>query len=381
MTNDTRKGGGTFAKFEKRWNSEASKDLLVQIQKASRMSIPVLILGESGTGKTLVARCIHELRAAKLGQSPEGPYEVVNMAGLPPDQAYREIFGSEGRVFTGAPETVHGAIDRAAGGTLFLDEVGDADPFLQGMLLRFLDTGKYRRLGGQVEIESSTEVIGATNKDLPQMVADGAFREDLYFRLRGLEFTVPPLRDRLSDLEAFVEELLKSLGGTPSNPTGVGQWQIEKSAVGLLREEEQQWPGNLRQLQRVLILGAVNAAERIEKKAQKRSYALTDAETPQVFSEADLQPTSAWRFQVRGPTMQEYDTVINGWLKTVDFMTLRKRYTDAVLASTKRNVTAAASVVGKDRGTLGRWLAEHEEWEEKKLAKLKGEAERQNGGE
>jgi two-component system nitrogen regulation response regulator NtrX len=163
----------------------------------------VLVVGESGTGKELVARELH-----RLGANPKGPFVALNSAALPHELVESELFGHERGAFTGANATRKGAFEAASGGTLFLDEIGDLPAAAQAKLLRVLEERKVTRLGGNKPIEVNTRVVAATHRDLEKEVAEGRFREDLFYRLNVHVLRVPPLRDRLSDVPALVEHLV-----------------------------------------------------------------------------------------------------------------------------------------------------------------------------
>jgi two-component system nitrogen regulation response regulator NtrX len=166
---------------------------------------PVLIVGESGTGKELVARELH-----RLGANPKGPFVAINSAALPHELVESELFGHERGAFTGANATRKGAFEAASGGTLFLDEISDLPAAAQAKLLRVLEDRKVTRLGGNKTIDVNTRVVAATHRDLEKEVAEGRFREDLFYRLNVHVLRVPPLRDRLSDVPALVEHLVAS---------------------------------------------------------------------------------------------------------------------------------------------------------------------------
>src|SRR6266576_846231 len=161
---------------------------------------PALIVGASGHGKELVAR-----ELPRLGPKPKGPYVALNSAALPHELVESELFGHERGAFTGANATRKGAFEAASGGTLFLDEIGDLPAAAQAKLLRVLEERKVTRLGGNKPIDVNTRVVAATHRDLEQEVAEGRFREDLFYRLNVHVLRVPPLRDRLSDVPALIE--------------------------------------------------------------------------------------------------------------------------------------------------------------------------------
>ncbi len=183
--------------------SPALKKLKEMIVRVAPVPSPALIVGESGTGKELVARELH-----RLGPNPKAPFVALNSAALPHELVESELFGHERGAFTGATATRKGAFEAASGGTLFLDEIGDLSPAAQAKLLRVLEERKVTRIGANKTIDVDTRVVAATHRDLEKEVAEGRFREDLFFRLNVHVLRVPPLRDRLSDVPALVEHLV-----------------------------------------------------------------------------------------------------------------------------------------------------------------------------
>jgi len=185
--------------------SPALAKLKEAIVRIAPVPSPVLIVGESGTGKELVARELH-----RLGANPKGPFVAINSAALPHELVESELFGHERGAFTGANATRKGAFEAASGGTLFLDEIGDLPAAAQAKLLRVIEERKVTRLGGNKTIDVNARVVAATHRDLEKEVAEGRFREDLFYRLNVHVLRVPPLRDRLSDVPALVEHLVAS---------------------------------------------------------------------------------------------------------------------------------------------------------------------------
>ena len=183
--------------------SPALSKLKEAIVRIAPVPSSVLIVGESGTGKELVARELH-----RLGANPKGPFVALNSAALPHELIESELFGHERGAFTGANATRKGAFEAASGGTLFLDEIGDLPAAAQAKLLRVLEDRKVTRIGGNKTIDVNTRVVAATHRDLEREVAEGRFREDLYYRMNTHVLRVPPLRDRLSDVPALVEHLV-----------------------------------------------------------------------------------------------------------------------------------------------------------------------------
>ena len=187
-------------------NSPALAKLKEAIVRIAPVPSSALIVGESGTGKELVARELH-----RLGTNPKGPFVALNSAALPHELIESELFGHERGAFTGASATRKGAFESASGGTLFLDEIGDLPLAAQAKLLRVLEERKVTRVGGSKTIDVNVRVVAATHRDLEKEVAEGRFREDLFYRINVHLLRVPPLRDRLSDVPALVEHLVGSM--------------------------------------------------------------------------------------------------------------------------------------------------------------------------
>jgi two-component system response regulator HydG len=208
------------------------------LQQAAPSTASVLLIGESGTGKELAARFIHE-----NSQRPKGPYVAVNCAALPETILEAELFGVEKGAFTGAVARKEGRFERASGGTLFLDEVGELSPSAQVKLLRVLQEGEVERLGGTQTIKVDVRLVAATNKDLPREVAEGRFREDLYYRLNVVEVRIPSLATRREDIPLLAEHFLKRYAAKNSKQVR----GFSDAAVGVL--ENYAWPGNIRELE------------------------------------------------------------------------------------------------------------------------------------
>jgi transcriptional regulator with PAS, ATPase and Fis domain len=200
----------------------------------------VLILGESGTGKDLLAQEIHA-RSPRAAQA----FVAVNCAALPENLIESELFGYEKGAFTGAAQQKKGKFELASGGTLFLDEIGDMNPVTQAKVLRALESRKIERLGGTQSIAVDVRVISATHRNLPAEIAAGRFREDLFFRLRVVSLELPPLREHRDDIPLLAEAFLK-LHGARHNRAG----RLSRAALDLLLRYN--WPGNVRELKNAL---------------------------------------------------------------------------------------------------------------------------------
>lgn len=229
--------------------STAMQTVFRMITRVLRNDLTVLILGESGTGKELVAEAVHN-----LGHRRTGPFVAVNTAAIPADLIESELFGHEKGAFTGAVARHVGKFEQAAGGTLFLDEIGDMPMQAQTRLLRALQSGTVRRVGGREEIQLDVRIIAATNKDLEPEIASGRFREDLYYRLNVVPIHMPPLRDRRDDIEVLARHFLQHAANE-----GLPRRQLTAEAVNLLRR--QPWRGNVRELKNFIYRLALLARE------------------------------------------------------------------------------------------------------------------------
>ncbi len=210
------------------------------IARLASNDLAVLILGESGTGKEVVARAIHA-----TGLRRTGPFVAINMAAIPRELIEAELFGHEKGAFTGAHSRNAGRFEQAAGGTLFLDEIGDMPLEAQTRLLRVLQSNEYSTVGGSQALRADVRVIAATHRDMRTLVADGRFREDLFYRLNVIPVTLPPLRDRRSDIAALVRHFVEAGRGS-----GLPDRQFAPAAMQWL--ERYDWPGNVRELGNVV---------------------------------------------------------------------------------------------------------------------------------
>ena len=219
--------------------SPAFNAALASMQRVAASSLPVLLLGESGTGKELFARAVHE-GSARAG----GPFVVVDCSGLAETLFESELFGYEKGAFTGAQARKIGLVETAQGGTIFLDEMGDVPLSMQVKLLRLIESGTYRRVGGVELRQSDFRLIAATHKPLERMVSEGRFRQDLYYRISAFPIVLPPLRARRDDIALLVDTFLRRAAGH-GKPLAV-------SSEAMARLAAHDWPGNIRELRNVL---------------------------------------------------------------------------------------------------------------------------------
>lgn len=221
--------------------SAKSRELQSRIGRVAEIDSSILILGESGTGKTTLARQIHEQSAQQ-----DGPFVAVNCASLPRDLIESELFGHVKGAFTGAVEHRAGRAEDADGGTLFLDEIGDLPIDLQPKLLTFLQERVFQRVGSNQEVRVNVRVIAATHQDLQQLCQQRMFREDLYYRLNVIQLQVAPLRDRVEDIVPIAQTVLRQIADRR------GQAPPEFSCKAISSLERHSWPGNIRELENVL---------------------------------------------------------------------------------------------------------------------------------
>ena len=246
-----------------------------RLRRLGRSEVTVLITGESGSGKELAARALH-----RLSPRASGPFFTTHVGAIPSELVASELFGHERGAFTGAVESAPGCFDAAARGTLFLDEVATMEPSVQVALLRVLETFRFTRVGGRRERAADVRVVAATNRDLAPMVASGAFREDLFYRLNVATVSVPPLRDRPGDIEALATHFLRRFAAR------FGASARGLTPRALARLQAHAWPGNVRELSNVIEHAAVfSAAELLDAddlwvdvRARSERGAVADAE-------------------------------------------------------------------------------------------------------
>ena len=230
------------------WRSPVMQEVVDFVREASRVDITVLIMGETGAGKDVVARGIHYLSSRR-----SGPFVKVNCAAVPRDLLESELFGHERGAFTGAHSLKIGKFESAHGGTIFLDEIGDLHPDLQGKLLHVLQDGNFSRLGAKTVLKADVRVIAATNQNLEKSTAEGRFRDDLYYRLNVLQIVVPPLRERPEDIPVLAEYFAQRYAALFRRP----HFSIPPHVMDHLIQ--QRYRGNVRELEnvikRMIILG------------------------------------------------------------------------------------------------------------------------------
>ena len=313
------------------------------IGRVVRGDATVLLQGESGTGKELVARVVHHYSARW-----RKPFIGINCAALPLDLLESELFGHERGAFTGAVERHPGKFEQAAGGTLFLDEVGDMPLSLQAKLLRVLQEREFTRVGGTQVVRADVRIIAATNQDLTAAVADKRFREDLYFRLRVVPITLPPLRERREDIPELTTYFLNKMAQDMAAPaTG-----ITPEAMTLLTDYA--WPGNVRELENALQRAAVLSAG---PRLTPADFSLPRAPTPPAAEPADLSFEEAVRHHLTR-YLRQPALAAAGDLYALVLGHVEKPLIELVLDRTRGNQLKAAEVLGINRNTLRKRIAE-----------------------
>jgi transcriptional regulator with PAS, ATPase and Fis domain len=323
----------TFASFV--GTSAASLEVKRQARRASQVDSPVLLLGETGTGKELLAHAIHgaSARATK-------PLVTVNVAAIPDTLLEVEFFGAAAGAYTGADRKGRvGKFELAGGGTLFLDEIGDMPLPLQGKLLRVLQDREFEPLGSNRIVRADVRIIAATSADLPALVAEGRFRADLFYRLNVLTIHAPPLRERLSDVEALAYTILEDL----STQVRGGHFELQDDALRLLCS--QAWPGNVRELRNTLERAVMlSDSERIDARALAPFVGSTRG---QPVSFEPLAPERATNAEIAPQPQQWADAMA----------AFERRFIDDALRACDGRVTEAAARIGMGRATLYKKIA------------------------
>jgi two-component system nitrogen regulation response regulator GlnG len=322
--------------------SPAMQEIYRVLARLTQTDLTVMINGESGTGKELVARVLHD-----YGRRRQGPFVAINMAAIPRELVESELFGHEKGAFTGAQTRTQGRFEQAEGGTLFLDEIGDMPLDAQTRLLRVLQEGEYTTVGGRTPIKTNVRIIAATHRDLKSQIAQGLFREDLYYRLNVVPIRIPPLRERLEDVGDLVRHFLRQAARE-----GLGQKSIEAAAIDRLKAHP--WPGNIRELENfVRRVAALYTQDTLTSQTieQELAEALPDKSSDVGTGDAkdlseQVERYLAGYFASFGkdlPPPGLYERVI----RQVELPLLT-----AALAATRGNQIRAAELLGLNRNTL-----------------------------
>jgi two-component system, NtrC family, nitrogen regulation response regulator GlnG len=334
--------------------SPAMQEIYRALARLMQTDLTVMINGESGTGKELVARALHD-----YGKRKNGPFVAINMAAIPRDLIESDLFGHEKGAFTGANTRSAGRFEQAEGGTLFLDEIGDMPMEAQTRLLRVLQQGEYTSVGGRAIIKTNVRIIAATHKDLRVSIAQGLFREDLFFRLNVVPLRLPPLRERSEDIPDLVRHFF-SLAVTEGLP------QKHMDQAGLERLKRYRWPGNIRELENLTRrLAALHPQETITEalvdlelgqNGQLVSRSTDDfdpasgRDAPLQFADDDLMG-AAERYMIQLFTKYGDNLPPPGLYHRI-LKELEVPLIAATLGATRGNQIKAAEILGLNRNTL-----------------------------
>jgi len=318
--------------------SPAMQAIYRSIAKLMQTDLSVIINGESGTGKELVARALHD-----YGPRRNKPFVAVNMAAIPRDLIESELFGHEKGAFTGATNRSAGRFEQAQGGTLFLDEIGDMPLEAQTRLLRVLQEGEYTTVGGRTPIKTNVRIIAATHRDLKQLIRQGVFREDLYFRLNVAPLRLPPLRERPEDVPELIRHFLAQAASE-----GLPWKTIASQAMDRLKRYT--WPGNVRELENLVKRLAALCAE---EEVSLETIELELAEAPTTVPDGDggglaqsVERHIKSYFAAHGdslPAAGLYDRILRE---------IERPLLQLTLDATRGNQVRAADVLGLNRNTL-----------------------------
>ncbi len=297
--------------------------VLEEVEMCARSRISVLLTGETGVGKDVLARAVHALspRSAR-------PFVVIDVPNIPSTMFESELFGHTKGAFTGAADAKQGLIQSASGGTLFLDEIGEFPIELQAKFLHVLDSQSVRRLGAVNADDVDVRVVSATNRNLLEAARERTFREDLFYRLRGIEITVPPLRERRDDIEPLARHFLEDFTGRSDLPAK----RLSDSAIEIL--ERQRWPGNIRELRRAVeAMAVMTSTELIEHTDVARVIERSESVTPSDMT-----------------VVRDYNDVQMLARQT------KKEELIRILDRHEWNITRAASELDIDRSTLSKQM-------------------------
>jgi two-component system, NtrC family, nitrogen regulation response regulator GlnG len=328
--------------------SPAMQEIYRVLARLMGTDLTVMITGESGTGKELVARALHD-----YGKRRSGPFIAINMAAIPRELIESELFGHEKGSFTGATARGVGRFEQAQGGTLFLDEIGDMPLEAQTRLLRVLQQGEYTAVGGRTPIHADVRIIAATHRDLRQLIRQGLFREDLFYRLNVVPIRLPPLRERTEDIPALARHFFQQ-----AHQQGLPLKSLDAAAMERLKA--QRWPGNIRELENLVrrlaalysqeVIG-LEAVEAELAEASPGAMASAEAPTNEGLSGAAERHLRDYFAAHKGglPPAGLYDRVLREVERPLIMLTL---------GATRGNQLKAAQLLGLNRNTLRKKIRE-----------------------
>jgi len=333
--------------------SPAMQEIYRLVARLVQSDLSVLITGESGTGKELVARALHQ-----FGKRRREAFVAINMAAIPRDLIESELFGHERGAFTGATQRSTGRFEQADGGTLFLDEIGDMPPEAQTRLLRVLQEGEFTTVGGRTPIRVDVRIVAATHRDLQQLIRQGRFREDLFYRLNVVPIRIPPLRDRREDIPDLVRHFL-----IEGESKGLPAKRFDTAALERLRAHD--WPGNVRELENLVrrfaaLYGEDTIGLRLVERELDRSVPAAEAPANPDTASATDQGAALKRESLAAAAerhIRSYFAAHEGRLPARGLHTRIMREVErpliqATLEATRGNQLRAAELLGLNRNTL-----------------------------
>jgi len=332
--------------------SPAMQEIYRIIARLTTTDLTVMINGESGAGKELVARALHD-----YGRRRQGPFVAINMAAIPRELIESELFGHERGAFTGATNRHVGRFEQAAGGTLFLDEIGDMPPEAQTRLLRVLQEGEYTTVGGRQPIRANARIVAATHRDLRALIRGGQFREDLFYRLNVVPIRLPPLRERPDDIPVLAQHFLAK-----AQAEGLPAKTIDSGAMAML--SSYRWPGNVRELENLIrrlaalvpqpvITDEIVAAELADFPS------VNDVPAPGVAAADDDNLTTVIERHIARLLASIRESGEEGVLYERALAELERPLIRMTLAETRGNQIRAAALLGLNRNTLRKKIREH----------------------
>ncbi|MGE4481123.1 nitrogen regulation protein NR(I) [Acidocella sp.] len=331
--------------------SPAMQEIYRIIARLTTTDLTVMINGESGAGKELVARALHD-----YGRRRTGPFVAINMAAIPRELIESELFGHERGAFTGATNRHIGRFEQAAGGTLFLDEIGDMPPEAQTRLLRVLQEGEFTTVGGRQPIRANARIVAATHRDLRALIRSGQFREDLFYRLNVVPIRLPPLRERPDDIPVLAQHFLNK-----AQAEGLPAKTIDPAAMALL--SAYRWPGNVRELENLirrlaaLVPQPVITEEIITQELTE--YTPTEEPAADTQGEESDNVTTVVERHIARLLASLRESGEEGVLYERALAELERPLIRMTLAETRGNQIRAAALLGLNRNTLRKKIREH----------------------
>jgi len=337
--------------------SPAMQNVYRVIARLTATDLTAMIVGESGTGKELVARALHD-----FGKRKHGPFVAINMAAIPRELIESELFGHEKGAFTGASQRKSGRFEQARGGTLFLDEIGDMPIEAQTRLLRVLQEGEFTSVGGREAISADVRIVAATHRNLRQLVNQGLFREDLFYRLNVVPIRLPPLRERRDDIALLMRHFLSTAASEADLP------QKTMTTDALNRLNDYRWPGNVRELEnlarRLVALHADDSIDEWAVTAELSEGAETTAPIADLNALTPATSEGGLSFAVEKHLCDYFaahgDDLPPAGLYGRILKEIERPLLSVTLAATRGNQIKAAGLLGLNRNTLRKKMKDHE---------------------